>query len=314
MTSPLAVKGLKIVFWNAQSQIHKHHYICELLKGEQIDVLVILESWLRPDIENKFINVSQYTLCRQDCATLNNYNLPKRGGGICIYVRNSISFIELDGAPSQINNSVLELVSIKLNIENVRPIFLISVYRPLSGLIQPFSNHLIQLSDELAIHRKYDVICGGDLNIDYRRCSPNKKVLKVLENRFGLSQMITDKTRPLYSDAIIDQIFTNNPGFMKAGTLDLNVSDHLPVYIVRKKIKAKPINSEFVGRTYKHYNREILRLRLLIGLIYYMKMILIYNGNFLSISCCPFWMTFAQYEILNTQTLDPSGLRLNLWS
>ena len=49
---------------------------------------------------------------------------------------------------------------------------------------------------------------------------------------------------------------------MKTGTLDLNVSDHLPIYIIRKKIKVKPITLEFIGRTYKNYNREILGTRL----------------------------------------------------
>ena len=46
---------------------------------------------------------------------------------------------------------------------------------------------------------------------------------------------------------------------MSVGSLDYNVSDHLPMYIIRKKIKVKPITSEFTGRTYKHYSREILK-------------------------------------------------------
>ena len=262
MTSPLAAKGLKIVFWNAQSQIHKHHYICDLLSKREIDVLVILESWLRPDIDDNFIKVMHFTTCRQDRATLNNYHVTKRGGGICIYVKSSISFTEIDGAVFKINNSDLELISMKLNIENVRPIYLIALYRPPAGSLQSFSEHLNTLFDQITLIRKYDVILGGDFNIDYQRCSASRKILKDFEYRFGLTQMIQDKTRPLHSNTTVDLIYTNNPSFMKTGTLDLNISDHLPIYIIRKKTKVKPVTSEFTGRTYKKYSKEGLGLRM----------------------------------------------------
>ena len=147
--------------------------------------MIILESWLRPDIENKFVNIPFFTTCRQDRATLNNYHVTKRGGGICIYVRSSLSFTEIEGNVSQINNSDLELLTMKLNLDYVRPIFLIALYRPPSGLMQPFGEHLNALFEHIAIIRKYDVILGGDFNIDYQKCSLNRKVLKDFENRFG---------------------------------------------------------------------------------------------------------------------------------
>ena len=43
------------MYWNAQSQVHKYYYISNLLQENHIDVLVILESWLRADIEDKLI-------------------------------------------------------------------------------------------------------------------------------------------------------------------------------------------------------------------------------------------------------------------
>ena len=63
--------GLKIAFWNIQSQVHKLYYIEELLRENNIDVLVILESWLRADIEDRFIKIKNFTLHRQDRAELN---------------------------------------------------------------------------------------------------------------------------------------------------------------------------------------------------------------------------------------------------
>ena len=184
---------------------------------------MIIESWLRPDIENKFINVTHFTICRQDLATLNNYNVTKRGGGICIYAKSTISFTEIEDAVFKINNSNLELLSIKLNIEKVRPIYLIALYRPPAGLLQPLSDHLNELFDQLAMARKYYVILGGDFNIDYQKYSTNRKILKDFENRFGLTQMIYNKTRPLHSNTTVDLIFTNNPSFMKVGSLELTL-------------------------------------------------------------------------------------------
>ena len=66
----------------------------------------------------------------------------------------------------------------------------------------------------------------------------------------------------MYSDTIVDLIFTNNPTDLTFGTLDLNISDHLPIWAIRKKTKIKPTTSEFSGRTYKNYNKDILRERL----------------------------------------------------
>ena len=150
----------------------------------------------------------------------------------------------------------------KLNIEKVRPIYLIALYRPPSGSLQPFSEYLNELFDQIALTRKYDVILGGDFNIDYQKWSANRKILKDFENRFGLTQMIHEKTRPLHSNTTVDLIFTNNPSFMKVGSLDLNISDHLPIYIIREKTKVKSITMEFTGRTYKNYSKEILGLQL----------------------------------------------------
>ena len=262
MTSIKNAKGLKIVFWNAQSQIHKHHYLVNLLSDNNIDVLVIVETWLRADIDDKFVKASNYTICRQDRAVLTNYNIPKRGGGICIYIKNTIPYTKVSDQFHVVNDDDLELITIRLDIKNVRPIYICAVYRPPTGNIINFNNYIINLLDNLTLARKHDVYLGGDFNIDYAKPSPHRKLLKDLENRFSLSQVINEKTRPLYSDTTVDLIFTNNPTDLTSGTLDLNISDHLPIWVIRKKIKIKPTTSEFLGRTYKNYNIDTLRARL----------------------------------------------------
>ena len=154
-------------------------------------------------------------------------------------------------------------MSIRLHIENLRPIYVCAFYRPSSGDIGNFNSHIVALLDNLTTDRKYDVYFGGDFNIDYAKASLNGKYLKNFESRFSLTQIVHNKTRPLYSDSIVDLIFTNNSIDMTTGTLDLNISDHLPVWVVRKKTKVKPVTSEFTGRTYKNYKVDTLRERIL---------------------------------------------------
>ena len=56
------------------------------------------------------------------------------------------------------------------------------------------------------------------------------------------------------TNRIIDQVYTNSSCVSKSGVLDWNVSDHLPVYIARKK----QIILEFEGRSYIQYSKEAL--------------------------------------------------------
>ena len=40
------------------------------------------------------------------------------------------------------------------------------------------------------------------------------------------------------------------------GPIDINISDHLPVYVVRKRIKKGLVAADFMGRSYRRYNKE----------------------------------------------------------
>ena len=148
------------------------------------------------------------------------------------------------------------MTSLKIWLPNVRPIFVVSIYRPPSGLTDNFKTHISNMLNDIVQTRKFDIYIGGDFNIDYKKNNPHKKLLKELEVEYGLTQ-------PLYSDTIVDLIFTNNKDFSHPGTINYNGSDHLPTFIIRKKIKAKQITTEFIGRTYKNYSKEILTEKLL---------------------------------------------------
>ena len=86
-----------------------------------------------------------------------------------------------------------------------------------------------------------ETVIIGDLNMDYS----NKGILrrnsvKSFENATRLRQIITEYTRitPTTS-SILDLIYTDSPHIIKSGTLNVNLSDHLPVYLIKTKERNK---------------------------------------------------------------------------
>ncbi len=86
----------------------------------------------------------------------------------------------------------------------------------------------------LEINSNTETIIVGDINKDYL----NKSNAKYFDNYFdlGFKQLIDENTRITEkSESCIDLLFTNNlnniGGF---GTLNMNFSDHKPVYVSRK--------------------------------------------------------------------------------
>ena len=75
-----------------------------------------------------------------------------------------------------------------------------------------------------------------------------------------LVQLIKDSTRPLSSDAIIDLIFSNCQHIDSSGSLDWNISDHIPVFVNIKKNKTIPEKAEFRGRSYRRFVEETFQL------------------------------------------------------
>ena len=258
----LNAKGLKVVFWNIQSQYSKHVFVTDFIESNNIDVMVLNETWLREDITDNFINIRNYSLYRQDRAEMTSFNTTKRGGGIAIYIKNTIQYVVMDSNVFCYNTKDIESCCIKLIFERIRPIYIVAVYRPPSGSVHNFGKALVDTLDNLPATRNFDLFMGGDFNIDYEIPSPERTILKDIEKRFGLTQQIKKPTRPLYSNSIIDHIFTNNKDIITTGLADVNISDHVPIFLVRKKARSKPLKTEFTGRTYKNYDKEKFKKQL----------------------------------------------------
>lgn len=63
---------------------HKIHEIRSILEGVNLDVVGISETWLKPDVSTKAIDISGYVCHRNDRPFM-------RGGGVAMYVSCSIA-------------------------------------------------------------------------------------------------------------------------------------------------------------------------------------------------------------------------------
>lgn len=69
--------------------------------------------------------------------------------------------------------------------------------------------------------------------------------------------MITDPTRcTAQTRSILDLIMTNSAHIAHSGTLEVSISDHEPVYVIRKKKTPKVPRVSFQCRTYVNYIKE----------------------------------------------------------
>ena len=57
-----------------------------VIKNNDVDIACITETWLTANIADPVVDISGYTIVRKDCA------MPKRGGGVCAFVKSSIGF------------------------------------------------------------------------------------------------------------------------------------------------------------------------------------------------------------------------------
>ena len=248
-------KGLKMVFWNVRSMYNKFDSIKYEVLDFQPDIINLCETWLHNNISDNEINMNNYNMVRYDRGYGPDGTI-KRGGGICTYVKQGIIFEE--HATLSCSNTDIEVIVIKLKLPFTRDIYVINVYRPPAGDVDVYIETLRGIIQDIRRSKNNEIFIGGDMNIDILR--PNsinfRKLSKFIKlNQF--KQLISTITRP-DSNTCLDLILTDSDIIKSQGTYNINISDHLPVFCIRKKSKLHKIKTNFKGRSYKNLNEEHL--------------------------------------------------------
>ena len=252
-------KGLKFCHLNVRSIVNKLDQFKIHFESSSFDVITISETWLTEDIDSCLLNMSDYQLLRADRETL-RVNGVKKGGGLMIYVRNDLNFTLVHGANTNISCPDVEVQRLELCSSVQKNILLFNVYRPPNGSVSNCLDRVESIIDnEEDLHFK-ELVLLGDFNLNFStKSSPDTKKLVQWQNRRGLNQLIKTYTRSSKRSAtIIDLIFTNMENCKYSGVLNLHISDHQPVYFIKKKVRESRRKVVFKGRTYVNYSKETL--------------------------------------------------------
>ena len=204
------------------------------------------------------------TWCKDDAIKFNsNYQLPnynvvhfprknRTGGGICVFVHNSLIFkLRDDLSTSDENNESMIIEIINKNSKNI---IIGTTYRPPSGKIKPFKSYFKNLFEKSNQTNKVMYFLG-DFNLNVLNYDTDSKVKNFFNMifKYGMISIINKPTRVTpRSITAIDHIFTNNfcNANLKTGIIKSDLSDHFPIYVTSNKIhnSSYPQNKIFFKR------------------------------------------------------------------
>ena len=247
-------KDLKMMYLNIRS-LYKHKD--ELfLNYCGYDVIAIGETWLNQRIPNQCIMHQDYNLFRADRDQ--GITSKKRGGGLVTYVHISLGrYANVVKENTSINKD-LEQLWVDISVPNHKRTMVINVYRPPDGNIQEAFCCLKTNLDNWVDRTKYDIVIMGDLNVNLKGPKSNGvDMIYDLCRDFYLYQKVDSPTRITSAgSSLIDIILTNMDNISNVGVHNIVISDHLPVYIIKKKHRIKREYAKVKGRPMKKYDKE----------------------------------------------------------
>ena len=150
----------------------------------------------------------------------------------------------------------IEMIGIKIKIPFTRDIYILNIYRPPSGNIENFIKKNQTAIITIRSNGRNEILLGGDINVDMLRTnSINAKKIQKFTRIAQMKQLIQKITRP-DSSTCLDLIFTDSDIIKEFGIQNLNISDHLPVFCIRKKTRMQRHKTEFYGRSYRNLDRK----------------------------------------------------------
>ena len=249
-------KGLVLGCMNVRSIFNVIDLLKTTFRNSCFHILGFSETWLNHSIDSSLITIDNYVLHRQDRNFLNINNEIKKGGGLCLYINKDIKTKTLHLKDMNISCRDIESQWVELCHDKQKNVVVCNLYRPPTGDVDRFILYIEQCIDKLDLRNK-DLIMCGDVNIDVLD-KKNVSTIKLVEllSQVGLENYIKTPTRfSKYKNSCIDHVYSNSDIILKSGVLDVNISDHELVYIIRKKTKTNHKKCEFTGRSYVNYSQ-----------------------------------------------------------
>ena len=217
-----STKGLHIAHLNVRSMVNKWDNIKANFLDSGIHILTFSETWLHALLpDNQLCLGNHYTLLRNDRKwnDSNDKTLPpKKGGGTCRYINNTLCFSENTYSDLNISTIDLEAQWVAISQKPNKTILIGHLYRPPQGNAKNCIDMIENALSNVDL-QKVESILMGDLNLDL--FDKNNKFAKELVNtlkRLGLCQLIKEPTRYSHSkDSCLDLVFTNSNIIARSG-------------------------------------------------------------------------------------------------
>ena len=239
------------------SQVSKLDEIqATLIDHHKFHVISLSETWLKASTQNENISIENYSCFRKDRPV-------GRGGGVCVYVLDSVPCIHRQDIES---NCSTEFLWIELQYSSYKVMFCVC-YRPPGQNAESINTFLsdMQSSFDKIYSEQYDcIIITGDFNDrcvswnDDHPSSELKNKLRDLVTFNNMFQLISQPTHYTKTSAhILDLIITDSPGYVtNCGTLDpLGDLHHVPVF---GKLNMTKYRTPTISREVWHYNNADL--------------------------------------------------------
>lgn len=242
-----SLKGIKIVHLNVRSILRHWEEFEQVFLDGRFDVVVVTETWLHQMIDSNLVSAPGYKLFRLDRQAHSVGGSKKCGGGIAIYIKNLYDVtVKWD---SNVSTNDLELAHVVLKRDKLKSTDVFALYRPPSGNFSIALEHLQSCLENSPTPGERVMI--GDFNIDISKgnCPKVKKLFKLCSN-WNLESHIESNTRITNKSATcIDLIYSDIRYVSCSGCINVNISDHLPTYLVKKKSKSDKSFVEIVRRS-----------------------------------------------------------------
>ena len=182
------------------------------------DILALAETWLTPNIPDRLLTVSGYSLYRSDRP--DELNLPKGKGGVALLVRDCLKSEQLPRPDTEAAASQLEIVWVLVHLAKNRTVLIASAYRvpntTVRQLTADFDDLESQIQFMIAKYPRSTLVLCGDFNRCLLKTSvvDNHNIQNLLE-AYGIA--VTNCTRATYrpSRSLLDVIATNRPDLVK---------------------------------------------------------------------------------------------------
>ena len=235
----------------------------KILAGNDYHTITVSETWLSNNNKSKHFRLDGFQLpFRRD----REHHAKQRGGGVAVYVSNSVGAIRLPDLESpDFDNIVLKLTIHK------KTILLVAGYIPpnqskevLEAIDDHFENVLMPIKDE------YDmIVIGGDLNAKHEDwlqgggSNPHGECFFDLFSRHGVTQLVEEPTHVgTHGESLVDIVATDSPGSFYSTNVTKEVfhtSDHK--FVTAVAYMKVPMPKKWTRKIRNFYNLSIEELK-----------------------------------------------------